>query len=144
MWIATSRSGEPFGLASLSSLDRLNAKAQLSIGFPNFSAPIQGLKAMLLAMHFSFFTARLNKLFTYVYEDNKEALDQTLRMGFHLEGTFRDHTYLPGFGFVTVHATGLTRCQLQQDARLCAMAKRWLGLEWHAQNAQPSPGATPR
>lgn len=144
MWIATSRTGEPFGLVSLSSIDRLNAKAQLSIGFPNLSAPIHGLKAMLLAMHFCFFTVRLNKLFAYVYEDNKEALDQALGVGFHLEGTFRDHTYLPGFGFVTVHATGLTRSQLQQDARLCGKAKRWLGIEWTAQIPQTVSGAAPR
>lgn len=139
-WIACRAQGEPLGLVTLTSLDRRNARAQFSIGSPGILEHIQVIKAMLLAMHFAYFVARLHKLYAYVYEDNPSALNQVLRMGFQQEGTLRDHFFLPDHGFVTVHAAGLTRKQLQQDERLCRLARRWLGVQWQPSEA-PRPHA---
>jgi hypothetical protein len=139
-WIACTAQGEPRGLVTLTSLDRLNSRAQFSIGSPGSLEPIQACKAMWLAMDFSFFVVGLHKLYAYVYEDNPSALEQALRMGFQLEGTLRDHYFLPGHGFLTVHVAGLTRKQLQQDARACRLARRWLGAQWQPSEA-PRPHA---
>lgn len=129
-WIACTTQGDPLGLVTLTSLDRRNARAQFSIGSPGILEPFQACKAMWLAMHFAYFVTGLHKLYAYVYEDNPSALTQALRMGFRQEGTLQDHFFLPEHGFLTVHVAGLTRKQLQQDGRLCRLARRWLGVQW--------------
>ena len=135
--------GTRLGMASLSSLNLGNARAEFSIGFPNASvrSPVHAVLATLLVYHFSFFVLGLNKLTTYVYRENEAALNNSLRVGLRQEGLLHDHFHLPPGEFVDVYAMGLTRAQLLQDLRLVAMAKRRLGLDWalqgKAQNSAP-------
>jgi hypothetical protein len=98
--------------------------------FTSAASPLHGVMAMLLIYDFAFFKARLNKLTSYVYTANPEALHNSLRVGLRLEGELKDHFYLPPGEFVDVHVLGLTRAQLLQDQRLVQMAKRRLGLDW--------------
>ena len=120
------------GLASLTSISLGNGKAEFSIGFPTAPHPLHGVLATLLAYDFAFFRLRLNKLYTYVYTDNAQALHNSLRVGLRQEGLLKDHFWLPPGEFVDVHALGLTRAQLLQDTRLLALARRRLGLRWAA------------
>jgi len=129
-WLLTDAPGQRLGLASLSSINLANARAEVSIGFPATASPLHGVMAMLLIYDFAFFKARLNKLTSYVYTANPEALHNSLRVGLRLEGELKDHFYLPPGEFVDVHVLGLTRAQLLQDQRLVQMAKRRLGLDW--------------
>lgn len=135
-WIIASSQGQALGMASLSSLNLTNARAEVSIGFPAAGSPLHGVMAMLLIYDFAFFKARLNKLTSYVYTANHEALHNSLRVGLRQEGELKDHFYLPPGEFVDVHVLGLTRAQLQADERLVQMARRRLGLRWVSQ-----PGA---
>lgn len=129
-WVVCNADGHRLGLASLTSISLSNAKAEFSIGFPDAPGPLQAVLATLLVYDFAFFRAGLNKLFTYVYTDNAEALHNSLRVGLRQEGLLVDHFHLPPGEFVDVHALGLTRAQLLADKRLTSMAQRRLGLRW--------------
>lgn len=129
-WVVCRDDGTRLGLASLTSISLGNGKAEFSIGFPTAPHPLHGVLATLLVYDFAFFRLRLNKLYTYVYTDNTAALHNSLRVGLRQEGLLKDHFWLPPGEFVDVHALGLTRAQLLQDARLQALAQRRLGLRW--------------
>jgi hypothetical protein len=118
------------GLVTLSGVDWTNRKAQLAIGSTGTMNPIESAKAMMLAIHFSFFVAGLNKLYTYVYEDNPRSLEQTLGLGFRHEGRLTDHVRDTTGAFVSVDATGLTRAQLTESRTLQRIAKRMIGVDW--------------
>ena len=75
-------------------------------------------------------TAPFNKVYTYVYQDNPQALHNTIRFGFLHEGTLKDHFNIPGYGFVSVELTGLTRAQLHGNPDLRQLAKRKIGQIW--------------
>ena len=140
-WIVCDTQGRRRGLASLTSLNVANAKAEVSVGLPDNASPLQGVMAMLLIYQFAFFVARLNKLYSYVYTSNAEALHNSLRVGLRHEGTLKDHFYLPPGEFVDVHAMGLTRAQLQADDHLLRLARRRLGLDWRAGGEGLTPAA---
>ena len=129
-WIVCDAAGTRLGLAALTSISLGNAKAEFSIGFPQPPAPLQAVLATLLAYDLAFFKLRLNKLYTYVYTDNEPALHNSLRVGLRQEGLLKEHFHLPPGEFVDVYAMGITRTQLVQDARLTAIARRRLGLNW--------------
>lgn len=130
MWVVESATSGPIGIASLSSLDTVNLRAELSIGFPGAVAPTLGTKATLMMLHFALVMMPFNKVYAYVYQDNPQALHNTLRLGFVHEGTLKDHFNIPNHGFVSVDVTGLTRSQLHGSIYLKHLAKRKIGQVW--------------
>jgi RimJ/RimL family protein N-acetyltransferase len=129
-WVVCRLDGTRCGLASLTSINLSNARAEYSIGYPTPPGPLDAALATLLAFDFAFFRLRLNKLFTYVYAGNDAALHNSVRVGLRHEGLLKDHFWLPPGTFVDVNAMGLTRSQLLADDRLVGMARRRLGLDW--------------
>lgn len=124
-WTVRDSSGQrPVGLASLSGYSRDNARAEVSLGFPGEVPASTILAASLLVLRFAFSVAKLNKLTSYVYEDNGHARDFTKNFGFAHEGFLADHYLLPPFGFVGVNVFGLTRKSLQHNARLRRLSVR--------------------
>ena len=139
-WVVCRRD-EPVGLISLSHLDLTNARAEFSIGFPSDMSAGISHKACLLAMHFAFFMAKLNKLYGYVYEGNGHALQSALRVGFKQEGFLIDHFRFAPNEFVGVHVVGLTRRQaLQNPGLVKAMARRtghnWISADFAVRSAR--------
>jgi RimJ/RimL family protein N-acetyltransferase len=128
-WVVCLRS-EPVGLISLSHLDLTNARAEFSIGFPQSMSAGISHKACLLAMHFAFCKAGLNKLYGYVYEGNDHALQSALRIGLKREGFLIDHFRFPPNEFVGVHLLGLTRRQALQNPGLVKAMARRTGHHW--------------
>jgi RimJ/RimL family protein N-acetyltransferase len=128
-WVVCNRE-QPVGLASLSSIDSKNSKAEFSIGLPQLPVPGVALKASLMAMHFAFFILGLNKLYTYVYEDNTKAQQNTIRIGFRKEGVLTDHFSVIDGGFVTVWAFGLTKQQALADENLIRKVERHINQRW--------------
>ena len=118
------------GLASLSSLDAINLRAELSIGFPGDVPSTMATKATLMMLHFALVLMPFNKVYTYVYQGTPLALHNTIRFGFLHEGTLKDHFNIPGYGFVSVELTGLTRAQLHGNTHLKLLAKRRIGQIW--------------
>ncbi len=129
LWIICVRD-QPVGLASLSSIDQANSRAEFSIGIPGNPPPGVAHKASLIALHFAYFMLGLNKLYTYVYADNQKAIADTARLGFREEGILHEHFFLPPDGFVTVHSFGLTRRQAQENAALVRTVKRRINQDW--------------
>ena len=128
-WVVCLRD-EPVGLISLSHLDLTNSRAEFSIGFPKDMSAGISHKACLLAMHFAFCKAGLNKLYGYVYEGNDRALQSALRIGFKQEGFLIDHFRFAPNEFVGVHVVGLTRKQALQNPGLVKTVARRTGHHW--------------
>jgi RimJ/RimL family protein N-acetyltransferase len=135
-WIVADGAGAAIGLATLTSLNLTHRRAEFSIGFPRQVSNLHSTTATLLAFHFAFFVARLNKLTAYVYRGNERALHNARRIGFQLEGLLKDHFYLPPGEFVDVHVLGLTREQLLANDHLLRVAGRRLRVRW---SDQPGP-----
>ena len=117
-------------MASLSSIDTVNMRAELSIGFPGDVAPPLAVKATLMMLHFALVMMPFNKVYTYTYADNERARHNTQRFGFVHEGRLEQHFRLPGHGFVSVDQFGLTRAQLHGHDGLKALARRRIGQQW--------------
>lgn len=130
MWVIESKTSGRVGLASLSSIDTFNRRAEFSIGFPGEVPATLGAKVSLMALHFALVLMPLNKVYAYVYEDNTKALSDALRLGFVQEGMLRDHFNINGEGFVSVHQIGLTRAQIHSSERLKTLARRKIGQAW--------------
>jgi RimJ/RimL family protein N-acetyltransferase len=81
-----------------------------------------------MVLHFAFFRIRLHKLYSYVYEDNPEAAQATLRLGFKEEGRLRDHFRFEQ-GYVSVTVFGLTVDQLLANSALVKTIERRLGFK---------------
>lgn len=123
-WTVRDGRQQPVGLASLSSYSKDNARAEVSLGFPVQVPASTIAAASLLVLRFAFSVAKLNKLTSYVYEDNGHARDFTKNFGFAHEGFLAEHYFLPPFGFVGVNVFGLTRKSLQHNARLRRISDR--------------------
>lgn len=130
MWVVESLKRGPVGLASLSSIDVRNMRTELSVGFPGEMVPMQGLKTMLMMLHFALVLMPFNKVYGYIYEDNPHALKNGLHLGFVHEGHISDHFHIPGHGFLSVDLLGLTRTQLHSHNHLITLAKRVISQEW--------------
>jgi RimJ/RimL family protein N-acetyltransferase len=116
------------GLASISQIDFIHERGEFSIGFPGKPHPGIAHLASLMALYFAFFRVRLHKLYAYVYEDNPAAAEATLRLGFHHEGSLRDHFRFDQ-GYLSVSVFGLTVDQLLANAALVKTIERRLGLK---------------
>ena len=117
-WTVLNRDHRPMGLASLSNFSKENGRAEISLGFP-YAAPARAIMAAsMLLLQFTFSVAKLNKLTSYVYEENIHARNFTKNFGFTHEGFLEEHFLLPPHGFVGVNIFGLTRKQLQNNDRL--------------------------
>lgn len=117
-WTVLNNDLRPTGLASLSSFSKENARAEVSLGFPETVSAREIMAASMLVLRFAFSVAKLNKLTSYVYEDNPHARDFTKNFGFTSEGFLEEHFLLPPHGFVGVNVFGMTRKHLQQNERL--------------------------
>ena len=113
------------GLASLSQIDLSHRRAEFSIGIPGKPAAGLAHRASLMAMYFAFFNIQLHKLYTYVYEDNPEAAQATLRLGFHQEGFLKDQFRFEQ-NYASVWLFGLTKGQLIEHPMLVKAIKRRL------------------
>lgn len=84
----------PIGSVSLSAIDRLNGKAELSLGF------IRGLgtRCVWEALHFAldrtFRELELSKLIFHVLPENEHALKLISHLGFTFEGRLREEIFL--------------------------------------------------
>lgn len=122
------RAEDRVGLASLSQIDFMHSRAEFSIGIPGKPPPGVAHLASLMVLHFAFFRIRLHKLYSYVYEDNPEAAQATLRLGFKEEGRLRDHFRFEQ-GYVSVTVFGLTVDQLLANSALVKTIERRLGFK---------------
>lgn len=132
LWTVCQADGKPLGIASLARFDGRSHQCEAGLGFPGKVPYGVAHKASLLMLHFAFFVAQFNKLYAYIYSDNEAARRFDLGLGFLQEGFLEDHYRLSNGHFVSVHAMGLTKRQLQNNTKLVSVAKRRLGVNWQA------------
>lgn len=130
LWVVETAEAGAVGLASLSSLDLLNRRAEFSIGFPDQVPNMLGAKTTLMVLHFALVLMPFNKVYSYIYEDNPLALHNAVRLGFVHEGLLHEHFAFAGEGFVSVNQIGLTRAQIHSSSRLKSLAKKMIGQNW--------------
>jgi RimJ/RimL family protein N-acetyltransferase len=102
------------GLASLAELSVDDRRAELLVGIrptaQRKALGSAGIEATSLLLHFAFERIGLNKLMSYVYEDNPHALKNTLHLGFVREGTLSNHVWDKALNrFVSIHVQALLR-----------------------------------
>jgi len=79
-------SGEPFGLVSVSAIDRFNAKAEFSAVFVSHRCTPMAGEALLAAVRLTFDHLSLHKLVFHTFDDNDDALRVLRRREFVAEG----------------------------------------------------------
>lgn len=126
-WVIERQATTPIGLASLTSIDQKNQKAELSLGLLDSHSEIETAKALFWITQFAFQKIQLNRLYVYIYTDNPSVKQLLEKLGFELEGTLREHFYLPPGKFFDVWVMGLNRRDLQTNERLKKLAARWVG-----------------
>lgn len=126
-WIIERQENTPIGLASLTSIDEKNQRAELSLGLLDVNQSVEASKTLFWIIHFAFQKIRLNRLYVYIYTDNPSVRRILERLGFELEGTLRDHFYLPPGQFFDVWIMGLNHATLKKNERMKRLASRWIG-----------------
>ncbi|RZS38791.1 RimJ/RimL family protein N-acetyltransferase, partial [Limnobacter thiooxidans] len=126
-WVIERPGGRSIGLASLTSIDQKNQKAELSLGLLDSHSEVETAKALFWIMQFAFQQIQLNRLYVYIYTDNAPVRRVLEKFGFELEGTLRDHFYLPPGQFFDVWVMGLNRADVHNNERIKKLAARWVG-----------------
>lgn len=119
------------GLASLAELSVDDRRAELLVGIrpsaQHHALGSVGIEATCLLLHFAFERIGLNKLMSYVYEDNPHALESTLHLGFVHEGIFNKHVWDKVLNrFVSIHVQALLRDDYEGSALLQKLRARYL------------------
>jgi RimJ/RimL family protein N-acetyltransferase len=119
------------GLAGLAELAVQDRRAELLVGIrpsaQRHALGSVGIEATSLLLHFAFERIGLNKLMSYVYDDNPHALENTLHLGFLREGTFKDHVWdREANRFLSIHVQALLHSDYQGSALLQKLRARYL------------------
>ena len=119
------------GLASLAELSVEDRRAELLVGIrptaKSNALGSVGIEAASLLLHFAFERIGLNKLMSYVYDDNPHALENTLHLGFAREGTFKHHVWDKALNrFLSIHVQALLRDDYEANELLKKLRARYL------------------
>ncbi len=118
----------PLCLASLSSIDFSQARAEFMVGFfeEKYIKPGLGVEASLHVINYAFFHANLHKLVSYVYAENQNAQNNTIALGFKNEGLLKEHLLdLHGKNYKDVYINGLLARDYCANNRLRQLARRF-------------------
>lgn len=102
-------SGLPIGAMCLAGIDRVNGKAEFSVGFLRGRGTRAIFEAIHFAMRYSFETLGLRKLVLHALADNRQALMLLERSGARLEGILHAELVLPAGGHADVRRYALLR-----------------------------------
>lgn len=125
-WLVTTVDGIPLGLASLADIDLENQRAELLLGFPELPAMRQRMvESALLLFVTAFAYLNLQKIVSYVYQDNLPAQEAALHFGFQKEGVLRSHVRHRQSGKrIDLHVFGLLRADFFASSYLKRMGRR--------------------
>lgn len=85
----------PVGFCSISSINRRHARGDFNMYVGEAKARMRGVGAAaeILALDHAFHQLAMHKVGCEVFSSNETAIRMHLRMGFQIEGTFRDHAH---------------------------------------------------
>jgi RimJ/RimL family protein N-acetyltransferase len=90
-WIIRTPAGKPVGMLTLTALSRVHRRGEVMLGvLPDAPFGI-ATAAMLMIFELYFKTLPFNKLYSFVFADNRHSLKGTLHLGFRIEGELRQH-----------------------------------------------------
>ena len=129
--VVCNKTQQVIGLASLAELSVDDRRAELLIGIrpteKSSALGSAGIEAASLLMHFAFERIGLNKLMSYVYDDNPHALENTLHLGFVREGQLKNHVWDKALNrFLSIHVQALLRDDYEGNALLQKLRARYL------------------
>lgn len=134
-WVIENKTNNPpiaIGLASLTDISFLHQRAEFLVGIPDFckkQAPMgAGLEASLLAIDFAFNRVNLNKITSIVYGDNSVSQNNTIELGFELEGIQKFQLWdKRNDCYRDIYNNGLRVESMRSNSRLARLSKRLLG-----------------
>ena len=92
-WIIRTPAGKPVGMLTLTALSRVHRRGEVMLGvLPDAPFGI-ATAAMLMIFELFFRTLQFNKLYSFVFADNRHSLKGTLHLGFSIEGELRQHVF---------------------------------------------------
>jgi RimJ/RimL family protein N-acetyltransferase len=118
------------GVAAFGDYAPYHKRAEFLIGLFEKEHQSQGYgaEATLLMLDLAFNAYHLNKIYTYVYQYNKQSEDLTVRFGFKQEGYLESHHYSTREqDFVDLYINGLTMANFRQHAKIRRFSKRLIG-----------------
>ncbi|MEK8018890.1 MAG: TIGR03032 family protein [Candidatus Parabeggiatoa sp.] len=135
------------GIASLSDYSTMHHRAEYLIGL--FSQEHRnagyGLEATLLMMELAFNHFRLNKIYTYTYEDNPLSRKMTQNFGFQQEGILHNHHYsYQTQTYLTLYHFGLSQEDFRQNRNMARWARKLLARDITEAPSTPPPSAPPQ
>lgn len=101
---------KPIGYCGLVNIDFRNQKAEsyLGIGDTNYWGKGHATEARKLSLDYAFFELSLNKVYSYVWVENKAMQHINKKVGFKIEGTLRDDVFHRG-EFRDKHVMGILK-----------------------------------
>jgi RimJ/RimL family protein N-acetyltransferase len=129
--VVCNKSQRVIGLAALADLSVDDRRAELLVGIsPNArrgALGSAGIEATCLLLSYAFDSIGLNKLVSYVYDDNPRALENTLHLGFSSEGALKEHVWDNGLNrFLSINVQALMRAEYEASALLRKLRARYL------------------
>jgi len=95
--IALAKNDHHIGNCGLMNIDNRSRRAQFWIYLADgYTGHGFGNEAMKLILDYAFQSLNLNRIYLYVVSTNIHALQFYQKIGFKIEGTFREHVYLKG------------------------------------------------
>jgi diamine N-acetyltransferase len=98
------------GTIGLSPIDHFNQRAQLGtlIGNQKYWGKGYATEGLKLLLQYAFRELNLNRVYSYVFEENIASIKKNQKMGFKIEGSLRNHAYCNGV-FKNVLVMGLLK-----------------------------------
>lgn len=88
----------PIGTIGLSSIDKINSRAEygITIGEIEYMGKGYAKEASQLILKYAFEEINLNKVFLKVFEDNTRAIGMYKKLGFNVDGVLRQDVFKDG------------------------------------------------
>lgn len=89
---------EFIGIMSLNNIDHFHQRAELGslIGEKKYWGKGYATESLNLLLEYGFNELNLNKVYSYIYSDNKGSIKKNQKNGFEIDGTLREHAFGEG------------------------------------------------
>jgi RimJ/RimL family protein N-acetyltransferase len=111
-------SGTPIGLVSVSNIDTINLKAEISIAFRRAHGTRCVAETLWVLLSYVFHTLKYNKVYFYVSSDNEKILRMIAHYDVTQEGKLRNEVLSEADGWMDLY-------------RFCILSQDWIGSSLH-------------